>query len=37
MVLIRESSALRTHGDLLTKPADLFFAGRQTVRVGMIR
>lgn len=31
MVLIREDSALRTHGDLLTKPAGLFFAHRQPV------
>ena len=33
MALIRESSALRTHGDLLTKPAGLFFAGRQLIRI----
>ena len=37
MVLIREGSTLRTHGDLLAKPASLFFAGRQPVIIGMIR
>ena len=37
MVLIREGSTLRTHGDLLAKPAGLFFAGRQLIRIGMIR
>lgn len=37
MALIREGSALRTHGDLLAKPAGLFFAGRQLIRIGMIR
>lgn len=33
MALIREGSALRTHGDLLTKPAGLFFAHRQLIRI----
>ena len=33
MALIREGSALRTHGDLLAKPAGLFFAGRQLIRI----
>lgn len=33
MALIREGSALRTHGDLLAKPADLFFAHRQLIRI----
>lgn len=33
MALIREGSALRTHGDLLAKPANLFFAGRQLIRI----
>ena len=37
MVLIREGSALRAHGDLLAKPAALFFAGRQLIRLEMIR
>lgn len=31
MVLIREGSALRTHGDLLAKPANLFFTHCQPV------
>ncbi len=33
MALIRESSALRTHGDLLAKPASLLFAHRQLIRI----
>lgn len=33
MALIREGSALRTHGDLLAKPTGLFFAGRQLIRI----
>ena len=37
MMLIREGPEFCAHGDLLTKPTDLFFAGRQTVRIGMIR
>lgn len=37
MVLIREGSTLRTHSDLLAKPANLLFAGRQLIRIGMIR
>lgn len=33
MALIREGSALRTHGDLLAKPAGLFFAHCQLIRI----
>lgn len=33
MALIREGSTLRTHGDLLAKPASLLFAGRQLIRI----
>lgn len=33
MALIREGSALRTHSDLLAKPAGLFFAHRQLIRI----
>lgn len=33
MALIREGSALRTHGDLLAKPVDLFFAHCQLIRI----
>ncbi len=33
MALIREGSALRTHGDLLAKPANLFFTHCQLIRI----
>lgn len=33
MALIGEGSALRTHGDLLAKPASLLFAHRQLIRI----
>ena len=33
MALIRKGSTLRTHGDLLAKPTNLFFAHRQLIRI----
>lgn len=33
MALTGEGSALRTHGDLLAKPASLLFAHRQLIRI----